>query len=144
MAAAPLPGKYPDALALTAYLWHNTGNMSRWIGFILAIIIGAVLGLAYGWVVNPVKYVDTSPDSLRIDYKSDYVLMVSETYQAEKKLDQAANSLAFLGDGDAATIVHQALLFAQKQGYSDNDLTLMQTLENALRSRNPSLGGAAP
>lgn len=118
--------------------------MSRWIGFILAIIAGIALGLAYGWLVNPVKYVDTSPDALRIDYKSDYVLMVAETYQAEKNIDQAITSLTFLGDNDPITIVHQALLFAQKQGYSDNDQALIKTLEGALRSRNPSSGGANP
>ena len=48
---------------------------SRWILFIFAILVGAGLGLLYGWVINPVDYVDTTPDTLRIDYKTDYVLM---------------------------------------------------------------------
>ena len=56
---------------------------SRWILFIIAILAGAGLGLLYGWVINPVDYVDTAPDTLRIDYKTDFVLMVAEAYQGE-------------------------------------------------------------
>jgi hypothetical protein len=35
-------------------------------------------GLLYGWMVNPVRYVNTTPDTLRADYQLDYVLMVAE------------------------------------------------------------------
>ncbi len=72
--------------------------MSRWIRFFLVIAIGAAGGLFYGWVINPVKYVDTTPDTLRIDYKSDYVLMVAESYGADGDLALAARRLALLGD----------------------------------------------
>jgi len=39
--------------------------MARWIRFFLAIAVGIAGGLFYGWWVNPVEYVNTSPDTLR-------------------------------------------------------------------------------
>jgi hypothetical protein len=45
--------------------------MSRWMKFLTAILLGAAAGLFYGWVVNPVEYVEITPRSLRVDYKTD-------------------------------------------------------------------------
>jgi hypothetical protein len=70
---------------------------SRWLRFILAIVTGIGLGLLVGWLISPVKYVNTTPDSLGGDYKTDYVLMVAEVYQAEGNLTLAAQRLALLG-----------------------------------------------
>lgn len=101
--------------------------------------IGVAGGLLYGWVLNPVKYVDTTPDTLRIDYKTDYVLMVAETYQTDKNLDIAIQRLAILGE-PPAEITLQAILFAEQNGYTDNDLLLMRTLSGALQLRSPNTG----
>jgi hypothetical protein len=53
--------------------------MSRWIKFLIAIGLGVAIGLFYSWTINPVQVVDSTPDTLRLDYRSDYVLMVAET-----------------------------------------------------------------
>jgi len=114
-------------------LWQNI-YMSRWIRFIFAIFIGIGLGLLYGWLVNPVKYVDTTPDTLRTDYKTDYVLMVSEAFQSEGDPALAVRRLAMLGETPSAEMVYQAILFAQKTDYNDNDLTIMQALLGELQA----------
>jgi hypothetical protein len=108
--------------------------MSRWIRFFLAIAVGVGGGLFYGWVLNPVKYVDTTPDTLRIDYKSDYVLMVAESYSADGDLALAARRLALLGDTPPTDTVREAVLFAERQGYVDADVTLMRQLLSALQT----------
>jgi hypothetical protein len=54
--------------------------------FLVAIIVGLIGGMYYGWIVNPVKYVNTTPDTLRYDYKADYALMVAEVYQAMSRI----------------------------------------------------------
>jgi len=108
--------------------------MSRWIRFFFAILIGIGLGLMYGWLVNPVKYVDTTPDTLRIDYKTDYVLMVSEAFQSDEDSALAVRRLAMLGETPPTEMVYQAILFAQKTDYTDSDLTKMQTLLGALQA----------
>ena len=126
-------------LVLDGGLWHNTLVMSRWIRFLLVMIVGIAGGLLYGWVLNPVKYVDTTPDTLRIDYKTDYVLMVAETYHADKDLDLAVRRLSILGE-PPAEITLQAILFAEQNGYTDNDLLLMRTLSGALQLLKPDTG----
>ena len=118
--------------------------MSRWARFIIAILIGAGAGLAYGWLVSPVQYVDTSPDTLRIDYKADYVLMVAESYSADGDLHLAVRRLALLGAPAPAAIVLQAIEFAQEQGYSQSDIQRMQALWNALQAVSAPAEAPAP
>jgi hypothetical protein len=107
---------------------------SRWILFFIAILVGAGLGLLYGWVINPVDYVDTTPDTLRIDYKTDYVLMVAEAYQGDSNPELAARRLAILGESPPSDIVYQAMLFAEKAGYTDIDMARLQDLLSALQA----------
>ena len=118
--------------------------MSRWIRFFIAISIGAAAGLLYGWVVNPIEYIDTTPDTLRIDYQSDYVLMVAEIYSVEGDIALAVRRLALLGDSLPSEIVHKALLFAERQGYTDSDIVLMRALFADLQSWNPALETPLP
>jgi hypothetical protein len=56
--------------------------MPRWIPVLIAALSGLALGLVYGWRINPVQYTDITPDVLRIDYRSDYVLMVAAVIDA--------------------------------------------------------------
>ncbi len=64
-----------------------------------------VSGLLYGWVIDPVDFVDLTPDTLRADYRADYILMVAEAYQSENDLDLAARRLAIFGSDPPAEIV---------------------------------------
>lgn len=110
--------------------------MRRWVGFALAILAGVALGLLYGWVVNPVKYVDTTPGSLKADYQTDYILMIAEVYHTNADLDWAAQQLAILGSASPVQIVQQAILNAQKLGYSQPDLQRMSALALALQTHS--------
>jgi len=106
----------------------------RWIGFLVAIVLGLALGLYYGWVVNPVRYVDALFSDLHEDFKSDYVWMVAEAYQAEQNAEFAAERLEPLGDAPAWEIVHEALLSAiqSRLKFRDLDLQRIRDLESAL------------
>ncbi len=112
--------------------------MGRWIRFIITIGIGLAAGLIYGWLINPVEYVNTAPDSLRKDYRTDYVLMVAEAYHNENSLSLAARRLAMLGDQAPEEIVNQAIDYARQIDYSAPDLELMQTLADRLKTWDPS------
>jgi len=118
--------------------------MTRWILFLLAIIIGIGLGLMYGWLVNPVEYMNTVPETLRIDYRTDYVLMVSEAYQEDKDPELAKQRLAILGDTPPTDMVYQSIIFAQNHQYTDTDLSMMQQLLGALQAFELSLGTQTP
>jgi hypothetical protein len=114
-------------------LWQNKTVMGRWFRFLIAIMVGFAAGLFYGWEISPVEYVDTSPDTLSIDYKTDYVLMAAEAYQVEKDPEMAVQRLAVLG-GDPIEMVVQAILSAERNGYIDSDLVLMRELSEALQT----------
>ncbi len=137
-------GRFRRQVALAPRLWHNGRVMKRWAGFLIAIALGILAGVMYGWVINPVQYVETTPDSLREDYRTDYVLMVAEAYQAEDDLAVAARRLALLGDAPAAQTVGRAVQFGEQAGYAQADLDRMEALEVALRSWNPAVGGRQP
>ncbi len=106
---------------------------ARWLAFLIAIAVGLGLGLYYGWVVSPVAYVDTAPNTLREDYKADYVLMVAEAYQGEGDLPAARRALALLG-GDPVAVVRSAIAFGTAHGYASQDLYALQQLLTALQS----------
>lgn len=111
--------------------------MTRWIGFFLAIIFGIAAGLYYGWVLSPVEYIDTTPDTLRIDYKTDFALMVAEIYRSDDDIEAAARRLAQLGDDPPLNLLQQALEYALQAGYGQTDLNLLTHLRGGLQTWNP-------
>jgi hypothetical protein len=117
--------------------------MSRWFRFILAIMVGAALGALYGWLLRPVDHVETAPDSLSVDYKTDYVLMVAEAYQADTDLARASRRLALLGDDSPVETVRQALDFAESH-YIESDIARIRSLSEELQKQTPGQGENSP
>lgn len=107
---------------------------SRWIFIVLALLAGIALGLVYGWVIDPVEYFDLTPDTLRADYKADYVLMVAEAYRTEQDPGLAARRLAIFGSQSPSTIAANGLEYARASGFADSDTVLMQELVTALQA----------
>jgi hypothetical protein len=119
--------------------------MPRWIFTFIAFALGITLGLVYGWVINPVQYTDVTPGALRVDYQTDYVLMVAEAYHVELDPALAARRLALLGSEPPTIIANQAYEFArQTGGYPSDDLTLIQELSVAMQTWQPIPGTSLP
>ncbi len=112
--------------------------MPRWLPPVLAAILGIILGLVYGWVINPVKFVDTTPASLRSDYRTDYVLMVAEAYHSDQNAVLATRRLAIFGSETPASIAAQALQFGRQNSYSQDDIALLQELTRAMQAYQPA------
>ncbi|HSJ55967.1 MAG TPA: hypothetical protein VLC95_02230 [Anaerolineae bacterium] len=71
---------------------------------LLATAAGAAGGVYYSWVVDPVAYVDTPPDTLRAADRLVYLALVGDLYAHDGDLDLARERLALLGlpaDGQA-------------------------------------------
>ncbi len=112
------------------------GKRIAW--FLIVILIGLAGGLAYGWLINPAKFVNADPSMLRSDYKANYVLMVAEIYHSDQDLKGAERRLEFFGEVPPARSVAQGALTARQLEYSAYDLELIADLQNALES-SPSL-----
>ena len=106
----------------------------RWLFILIALATGIGLGLTYGWVINPVKFFDLIPDTLRADYKADYVLMVAEAYRTEQDPGLAARRLAIFGSQSPSAIATQGLTYAHTNSFADSDISLIQELVTALQA----------
>ena len=109
-------------------------NQNRWLFIILSLIAGIALGLTYGWVLDPVDYFDLTPDTLRTDYKADYVLMIAEAYRSNADPALAARQLAVFGSGSPSSIASEALDYARANKFDDSDLAIMQDLVTAMQA----------
>ncbi len=107
---------------------------SRWLFILIALVAGIGIGLAYGWFIEPVEFFDLTPDTLRADYKADYVLMVAEAYRTEQDPALAARRLAILGSRSPSTIASEGLAFARENGFADSDIVLIQELVTAMQA----------
>ncbi len=117
--------------------------MLRYVLFLVMIALGVVTGIFYAKEINPVEVIDAPPDTLRADYKADYVLMVAEVYAYEKDPALAARQLALLGSARPEEIINQALVTALDLGYAPNDLIVMRDLGEAMKTWNPALEGGS-
>ncbi|HJR79307.1 MAG TPA: hypothetical protein VJ821_04485 [Anaerolineales bacterium] len=108
--------------------------MSRLLRFVVSLLLGIGLGLAYGWIIDPVDFFDLTPDTLRADYKSDYVLMVAEAYSVEQDPGPAARRLAIFGTQSPSAIAASGLDYARANGFADSDIALMQELVTAMQA----------
>jgi hypothetical protein len=112
--------------------------------FALGAAIGLAIGMIYGWIINPVEYVDTTPGSLRGDYRTDYILMVAEAYAGDGDLDLARVRLAALGPEPPAEIVVRAIEFGVEHQFARLDLETLNLLAISLRSVSPTAEITSP
>jgi hypothetical protein len=116
----------------------------RWIAALLAAVVGSCLGLAYGWILNPVGAVETTPSSLRMDYRTDYVLMVAESFQSTQDVESARRELAILGNRPPAEAAAAAAQQARLANYAPTDLATLDDLVSALGTPAVIPGDAPP
>jgi hypothetical protein len=114
---------------------------SRLLGFIIFILLGIGIGVAYGWIVSPGDVKNTTLSSLRADYKADYTLMVSEVFASDPDIEKAISLLEEISPREPLAAVQNALLVGQQFGYSESEMRSLANLEMALRD---SLGQEQP
>ena len=101
---------------------------------ILGALLGGFIAMIYGWLIRPVEYVSTTPDSLRVDFRTDYVLMVAESYSADRELELAQFRLAALGPLPPDVYATDAIDYALELSFSRTDLEYLNHLALALRA----------
>ena len=67
---------------------------------ILTLLLGLGLGVAYSWLISPLRVVDADPVALRADFKDNYRSAIAASYAATSNLPRAQARLALLGDSN--------------------------------------------
>jgi hypothetical protein len=76
---------------------------------VTGLLLGAVIGLLYAWVISPTRFVDTFPSALSSQYKDRYRALIAAAYMADGNLVRAKARLDLLKDSDVyATLAQQA------------------------------------
>jgi hypothetical protein len=84
------------------------------------IVIGIVIGIVYARFFQPVRYVDTTPASLRPDFKDQYRALIAAAYLSNGDLIRARARLELLEDPDAfRTLTEQAQRTLANEGASN-------------------------
>lgn len=101
----------------------------RLVFFLLTILLGIVAGLAFGWLAMPPKAAqDADMERLRVDYQTDLVLMLAESFQKEPDILFTLDELAKISDEDPLTFIGKSVFYAQKVGYPQEDVDLIMNL----------------
>ena len=73
------------------------------------LVIGVMIGVLYAWFRQPVEYTNTTPASLRADFKDQYRTLIALAYMASGDLLRAQERLKLLKDDDPyQTLAEQA------------------------------------
>ncbi len=98
-------------------------------GYLLTgLLLGVGLGLLVAWVLAPVRYVDTTPDRLRADFKDAYRALIALAYQGNPDLVRAQARLALLGDPNPAQALAVQAQHAQTRGARTYEIEALQRL----------------
>ena len=121
--------------------------MNRYTLFGITIFLGFLAAVYYGWAMRPLAAANAAPVLLRVDFRTDYALMVAEAFQADHNTERAIAALGFLGV-EAETynpyaFVSEALAFGTENGYSVTDLELLQGLQTALLEFDAGFAGTS-
>ncbi len=106
---------------------------NRSTNFVIAIVLGVLLGLAVGWLlIKPHPAHNADITRLRLDFRTDAVLMVAEHFALTGDKVLALDQLARLDHGNLLTFVGKAVTDAEKLNYPVEDKTLILNLLEGL------------
>jgi len=69
------------------------------------LVVGIALGVLYAWLVAPVRYINTTPNTLRADFKDQYRMLIAASYASTHDLARAKIRLELLGDTDPVQVL---------------------------------------
>jgi len=100
------------------------------------LLLGLGLGLVCSWVLCPARYAQTSPETLRADFKETYRSLIARAYAYDHNLPRARARLELLGERAPAEALAAQAQRALAAGHSPTEVSALGDLAAAL--------GAAP
>ena len=96
------------------------------------LVLGVIAGLVYGWLIDPVEYIDTSINSLSIDYQTDLVLMTAEVYSTDSDITTAIQKLSLVRSADIKGLMVNSVEYARQMNFSTQDIEKLILLRSAV------------
>lgn len=82
----------------------NEDERGNWY-LLTGVVLGIMLGILFAWVISPVEYVDTAPESLTNEFKDQYRVLIASAYVANGDLVRAKARLELLDEADIYLVV---------------------------------------
>lgn len=111
---------------------------------LIGLIVGAVIGLYYAWIVAPVVFTEASPARLSDRFQEEYILLISQSYEADGDWEKAEERLVALGDTAVAETVAGQLEEFLRRGEPAPVLKSLAILGARLGIQNQAISVFAP
>ena len=99
------------------------------------LAIGLGIGILVAWVIAPIQYVNTTPASLRLDFKDEYRFMIASAYAANNDLLRAQARLGTLEDTDALKALGEQAQRMLASSSPMNEVQILADLSTALQTQ---------
>ena len=114
----------------------NEDERGNWY-LLTGVVLGIILGILFTWVISPVEYVDTAPESLKDEFKAQYRVLIASAYVANGDLVRAKARLELLGEADIYMIVAEQAQQMLAEGGSVEEAQALGRLALALGQEVP-------
>ena len=114
----------------------NEDERGNWY-LLTGVVLGIILGILFAWVISPVEYVDTAPESLKDEFKAQYRVLIASAYVANGDLVRAKARLELLGKADIYMIVAEQAQQMLAEGGSVEEAQALGRLALALGQEVP-------
>jgi hypothetical protein len=105
---------------------------------VIALIVGAALGLAYAWLIEPVSFSETSPAQVMKSYREAWLIMSAEALAQDGDWERTQARLNALRDADLSQTI--ADLFERYQVNGPNPTArALARLADRLNARTPAM-----
>ena len=114
----------------------NEDERGNWY-LLTGVVLGIILGILFAWVISPVEYVDTAPESLKDEFKDQYRVLIASAYVANGDLVRAKARLELLGEADIYMVVAEQAQQMLAEGGSVEEAQALGRLALALGQEIP-------
>ncbi len=105
---------------------------------VIALVVGAALGLAYAWLIQPVTFVESSPAQVMKPYREAWLIMAAEAYAQDGDWERTQARVNALHDGNLPQTL--AALFERYQARGPNPTArALARLADRLNVRTPAM-----
>jgi hypothetical protein len=107
-----------------------------------AAVAGLLLGVLYAWVINPVEWVDGTPENLREDYQEDYLRAAIDSYSVNRDVELAVARYQSLGEAAPALLDEIESSPGEVNPAAIDDFAATVSLYTATATATPTSGAA--